>query len=104
MFAWGRMFAGYSQSMSLSRALSLTFQPDNLCSICQMVKTAKQQQAQSGVPESGSAAGKAPLVFQAGQGVVIERPAVAPWWVDDPAIPGVGRAAPPNPPPRTGEA
>jgi hypothetical protein len=101
VFAWGRMFSGYSHSMSLSRALSLTLQPDNLCGICRMVKDAKQQQDQAVTP-SGSAAGKAPLVFQAAQGVVVAKPPALPWRAEDPALVGIGRSAPPNPPPRAG--
>jgi hypothetical protein len=104
VFAWGRMFAGYAQTMPLSRAVSLTFQPDNLCGLCRIVKDAKQQEGQSGVPQSGSAAGKAPLVFQAAQGVVVARPAVAPWWTSGPVAPETIRAAPQLPPPRAAVA
>jgi hypothetical protein len=100
VFAWGRMFAGYAQTMPLGRAVSLTFEPDNLCSICRMVKEARQHQDESGVPQSGSAAGKAPLVFQAAQRVVVEKPAVARWWASEPTAQDVLRAAPPIPPPR----
>jgi hypothetical protein len=103
-FAWGRMIAGYSRTMSIADSIRLTFKPDNLCSLCRIVKTAKQQQSgESGAPGS-AAVTKAPLIFQSATPVVIAAPACAPWWNANPVAPGIGRTPPPNPPPRSDEA
>ena len=40
-FAWGRMIASYSRSMPLGEAVRLTFQPENLCGVCEVVAEAK---------------------------------------------------------------
>jgi hypothetical protein len=64
-FAWGRMIATYSQSMSLTEAVRLTFTPDNLCGICESVSAAKQQQGHdAALPTEGKAFGKILLVYQ----------------------------------------
>jgi hypothetical protein len=103
-FAWGRMIAGYSRTMPLGRAVRKTFDPDNLCPICQMVKMAKQQQSKGMAAPGGSAVSKAPLVFQPAPVVVVAPPAAAPWWIAGPAASGIGRAVPSLPPPRIGSA
>ncbi len=41
-FAWGKMFATYSQSMSYMDAAKLTFSADNLCGVCKIVAEATQ--------------------------------------------------------------
>jgi hypothetical protein len=42
VFAWGKMFAGYSQAMSVPAALRATFDPAKACEMCQGVATAKE--------------------------------------------------------------
>jgi hypothetical protein len=103
-FAWGRMIAGYSRTMPLAEAVRLTFQPDNLCSICQMVSVAKQQQSKEAGAPGSSAVSKAPLIFQAAPSVVVAPPAVAHWRAVGLTVAGIGRTAPPLPPPRLGVA
>jgi len=62
-FAWGRMIATYSQSMSLSQAVKLTFTADNLCGVCESVSEAKQH-TDSSLPADAKTPGKILLVFQ----------------------------------------
>jgi hypothetical protein len=48
VFAWGRMFVGYTQTMTVAAALRETFNPAKPCEMCVTVstaKTAEQQQA-----------------------------------------------------------
>lgn len=40
-FAWGRMFATYSQSMSFTQAAKKTFSSEGMCGVCEVVSTAK---------------------------------------------------------------
>lgn len=40
-FAWGRMIANYSRVMPLSEAIRLTFQPESMCGVCEIVADAK---------------------------------------------------------------
>jgi len=64
-FAWGRMIATYSQTMPLAQAVKLTFTPDNLCGVCEIVSDAKQQSPDSTLPTDGSRlTAKAVLLFQ----------------------------------------
>jgi hypothetical protein len=103
-FAWGRMIAGYSRTMPLAQAVRKTFQPDNLCPICELVKTAKQQESKAVAVPGSSAVGRAPLVFQAAAAVVIAPPAMAALRMADPKASGTERAAPLLPPPRIAAA
>lgn len=51
VFAWGKMFAGYAQTMSVTEALRATFDPEKPCEMCLGVanakETAKQQLPQA---------------------------------------------------------
>ncbi len=42
VFAWGRMFAGYVQSESVSAAARETFDPGKPCAICRAVSRARE--------------------------------------------------------------
>lgn len=42
VFAWAKMFAGYSQTMSVDAALRATFDPAKPCEMCIGVATAKE--------------------------------------------------------------
>ena len=100
--AWGRMFARYSQTMSLSSALQKTFSADGMCDICNLVAAAKQKESDAGsAPDStGKSFGKLFIVFAP----TVLKPAVLPitlWWSPgDQSIPSADRAAPPLRPPR----
>ncbi|MET0262228.1 MAG: hypothetical protein ABW223_04975 [Rariglobus sp.] len=98
-FAWGRMIATYSQSMSLSQAVKLTFTADNLCGVCESVSDAKQHQ-DSALPSDGKATGKILMVFQP-QPVFFTTLRVTGKWPQRELSPAVrDRSPPPVPPPR----
>ena len=100
-FAWGRMIATYSQSMSLSQAVKLTFTPDNLCGLCESVSEAKQQQAHdTALPNEAKSFGKIPLVFQPVAVFVLRSPISAPWDWNHAVAACRDRSPPPLPPPR----
>ncbi len=70
--AWGRMFAGYNETMSVGAALRETFDPNKPCELCVGVAEAKEtaQQQLPPVPEQSYAAkvvlvcdAPAPIVF-----------------------------------------
>jgi hypothetical protein len=99
VFAWGRMFASYSRIMPVESALRLTFKPDNMCSVCKLVKAAKQQQEQSPAAPL-KARGKILLVFAPVPTVVIASVPSEWWLVRLKTMHSAERAAPPIPPPR----
>ena len=101
-FAWGRMIATYSQSMSLAQAVKKTFAADAMCGVCHAVADAKQQQDAADAPAPGEkmpakiflASAPAALVF------VSPAPLRAGLVATVPALASADRAAPPLPPPR----
>jgi hypothetical protein len=99
VFAWGRMFASYSRTMSVESALRLTFKPDNMCAVCKLVKAAKQQQEQSPVAPSKTL-GKILLVFAPVPTVVVASVPSEQWPVGMKMMRSAERCAPPIPPPR----
>lgn len=65
MAAWGKMFAGYTETMSVTQALRETFDPAKPCEMCRGIALAKDAtQKQSPAPEQQSAA-KFVLALQA---------------------------------------
>ncbi|HEY0968323.1 MAG TPA: hypothetical protein VGD88_13105 [Opitutaceae bacterium] len=98
-FAWGRMIAAYSQSMSLGDAIKKTFTAENLCGVCEVVNDAKQ-----GQDTTGSGAGKldhkVQLAFAASPVVVVTATESSPWLLVDVIPPSTVATAPPTPPPR----
>lgn len=98
VFAWGRMFAGYAQTMTLTDAAESTFDADKPCQLCRAVAQAKQQQ-QSTLPE-GRADTKIILLFQPATPVVYLSPARESWPRGDVIPVSAERGAPPCPPPR----
>ncbi|MDF3058631.1 MAG: hypothetical protein K0R17_2846 [Rariglobus sp.] len=92
-FAWGRMIATYSQSMSLSQAVKLTFTSDNLCGICESVSEAKQQQ-DAALPSEGKALGKIQLVYQPAPTFHLAPSAAGTWRLRD-LVPADGEPSPP---------
>lgn len=98
-FAWGRMIATYSQSMSLAQAVKLTFTPDNLCGVCESVSEAKQRQ-DAALPSDAKPAGKILMVFQP-QAVFVAELALSGTWISSEEHPAWrDRSPPPVPPPR----
>ena len=65
-FAWGRMIASYSRTMSIQEAMRLTFTPDNLCDVCAFIaenktRSAADQPATDQAPAEAGTKAKAPL-------------------------------------------
>jgi hypothetical protein len=99
-FAWGRMLVSYAQTMPLDKAVRLTFTPDNMCGVCELVSAAQQQHGDNVLPLGTSLDIKAPLVFQPLSPIVLVAPASVIWSLSDRETPASERAAPPLPPPR----
>ena len=100
-FAWGRMIATYSQSMSLTEAVRLTFTPDNLCGICESVSAAKQQQEHdNALPSEAKSFGKILLVYQPVPVVFAPVLSAVNGHCDETRPAYRERAQPPVPPPR----
>jgi hypothetical protein len=99
--AWGRMWMTLAQVQPPGRALAAVFSPEAMCGICITVRTAKHDQAEH--PVLALSAAKLPLLLPAPRTIVVAAPAASaaqgatdlPWC-------GIGRGAPPVPPPRTG--
>ena len=98
-FAWGRMIATYSQTMSMTQAVRLTFTADNLCGVCETVAEAKQQQ-DSTLPSDAKATGKILMVFQPQPVFVATLPVTEKWTPGEPTPAWRDRAEPAVPPPR----
>lgn len=99
VFAWSKMFAGYSQTMSVPAALRATFDPEKPCEMCVGVATAKETAKQQLPPSVEQSAEKLLLAIHSSSAIVFENSPTS--W---PAIPA--RVAPvrsesvPVPPPR----
>jgi hypothetical protein len=102
-FAWGRMIATYSQSMSFTKAVKKTFSVEGMCGVCVAVQDAKKQDAAAnntpGAP--GKSLGKILLVFApAPMAPLLLSSTASPWSLSDLLTPTSDPAAPPVPPPR----
>jgi hypothetical protein len=101
-FAWGRMVTAYAKTMPLREAIRLTFTPDNMCGVCELVSAAQQQHpGDSALPAGTSLDSKTLFVFQPVPTVILTAPTAGLWSLGDLPIPSSTRAAPPLPPPRT---
>ncbi|GAB1488096.1 hypothetical protein MASR2M8_05390 [Opitutaceae bacterium] len=98
-FAWGRMIAAYSQSMSLGDAIKKTFTAENLCGVCEVVNDAKQGQDATGAG-AGKLNHKVQLAYATNPVVIMVAPEASPWLIVDVIPPSVVATAPPTPPPR----
>ncbi|GAB5560921.1 MAG: hypothetical protein SynsKO_25680 [Synoicihabitans sp.] len=99
-FAWGKMFATYSQSMSYVEAAKLTFSADNLCGVCEIVAEATQDEADRENSPGKSGAREIQLNYAPVPAIVLAGPVAAPWSPTDPTTPSGLRTGPPTPPPR----
>lgn len=98
---WGRMFASYAQTMSLTEAARLTFVSDNFCEVCTFVQASKQaRDGQTAPVPAGTSSTKVILAFQPSPFFVLSAPPLAPWLAEDQRVVGEGRSSPPTPPPR----
>lgn len=99
-FAWARMFSSNVRELPVDAALARTFSPEGRCDMCNAVTTAKQQQESGEQAPGGKVPGKMLLVYLAAPAVVITVPAMESLAGTDVPMPGLGRTAPPVPPPR----
>lgn len=99
VFAWAKMFAGYTQTMSVSAALRETFDPAKRCEMCVGVANAKdtaRKQLPSSVERSAE---KIVLALQPTPVLIVPSNATA--WPEVLALAGVTRSeSVPVPPPR----
>lgn len=102
VFAWGRMFAGYVNTMSVGHALEETFDTDKPCALCLAVGKAKQQEDKT-LPPEVRLRDKMLLVFQPVPVLLATTPGTNQWLIHERKPLSTGRASPPVPPPR-GEA
>ena len=99
VFAWGKMFAGYTQTMGIADALRATFDPAKPCEMCVGVANAKETARQQLPQAVESSAEKLLLALHTSAPIVLVNSA-AEW----PAV--LASAAPvrtesvPVPPPR----
>lgn len=100
-FAWGKMFATYAQSMSYADAARLTFTPNNLCGVCELVRDARQATTEHGQPAPAEAGTqKILLALFAPAPVLVTAPDAPTWSHSDHPLPTAFLSAPPVPPPR----
>ncbi|MFO1447243.1 MAG: hypothetical protein U1F61_03610 [Opitutaceae bacterium] len=102
--AWARMFAGYSEVMSLSEAAAKTFAGET-CTLCQLAQDGKQQQQQGSkersTPPPASSAKAVEFCPLTADAVVLPPLAKPVGLLAAIVAPeGRGRASPPIPPPR----
>lgn len=100
-FAWGRMIANYSQTMSLSAAVAKTFSPRTMCRLCHAVAKAKQHETSEPFAPNSKAPGKIVLVLAPSTIVALGRTPTLIGMLGrlQPPV-SVNRAAPLLPPPR----
>lgn len=99
-FAWGKMFATYSQSMSYVDAAKLTFSADNLCGVCEIVSVAEQADADRETAPGKSGTREIQLAYAPVPQVILTAPDLSPWSLSDRRVPPRSGAPPPTPPPR----
>ena len=73
VFAWGKMFAGYSQAMSVPAALRATFDPASACEMCLGVASAKETAKQQQPQTVDRSAEKLVLAIHSPAGIVFEK-------------------------------
>ncbi len=74
VFAWGKMFAGYTQTMSVSTALQKTFDPAQRCELCDGVAAAKEASREHQPRAIEQSAEKLLLALHRHTPLVLERP------------------------------
>lgn len=100
-FAWGRMIVDYSHDMTVAQAVTKTFSPQTMCSLCHAVADAKQKESNNAGVPNAKTPGKI-LLPSAPRALVLASPAsscaglIAP----EPAPTSADRPTPPSPPPR----
>ena len=106
-FAWARMVANYSRTMPVAEAVRLTFRPDNLCGLCELVADGKtradaDKSAATSAPAPGDLAAKGKLLLSsAPEHLFVHCIVPPPIWPEEHFTPDAcARPAPPVEPPR----
>lgn len=100
VFAWGRMFVGYAESMTVTAALSATFDPAKPCELCVSVAQTKDRQEKQS-PAELLRAKDHKLVLACDLPTAIVFAALTQEWPSVPTLAPPGRSDPvPVPPPR----
>lgn len=99
-FGWGRMFVGYSSTMTVSAAVERTFSGE-MCEVCRAVRRAKRDEGKT-TSTGDLAKAKVILYCAAIAPFAIATPDNPGWWHVERAPVSALRAAPPVPPPRVG--
>jgi len=99
-FAWGKMFATYSQSMSFTDAAKLTFTADNLCDVCEVVSKAKQHRESDQSSPAPAGIQKILLALNLPNSIILRPPPLERWPERQDRAPASRGQAPPLPPPR----
>jgi hypothetical protein len=97
---WGRMIATYSQTMPLAEAIRLTFTPDNMCGVCEVVAAAKQAAATDPATAAPVASQKIFLALAPAEVVIFSALPATRWPTEDLLPDACARPAPPAEPPR----
>ncbi len=101
VFAWTRMFANYTQSMSLTAALRETFDPAKPCELCIGVSNAKENVRQVAVPAAMERSSDKELVLALHTSAPLILTRAAERWPQSPARScGIRAEDVPVPPPR----
>jgi hypothetical protein len=77
VLAWGRMFAGYSSTLSVSAALRETLDPAKACELCVGVAKAKEQSSQT-LPAASPEVVKLVLALES-ELLVVSAPSLGEW-------------------------
>ena len=94
------MFARYSQSMSYVEAARLTFTADNLCDLCEIVASAKQDPASDQPAPASAGTQKILLALSPLTAITLPAPGTHSWSLSDMTLPEPTTTGPPVPPPR----
>ena len=99
VFAWARMFAGYSHTLPVRAALRETFDPSKPCAICTAVAKAKEAERKQAPHPLERSTAKLVLAFETQE--KIQMVPLAHAWPAAPDRSGAIRSEPvPVPPPR----
>lgn len=99
VFAWGKMFAGYSQSMSVPAALRATFDPAKACEMCLGVASAKETAKQQ-LPQAVERSAEKLLLAIHAPGQIVFENSPEEWPVTLASVAPVRSESVPVPPPR----
>ena len=99
VFAWTKMFAGYTRELSVSQALRATFDPAKPCDLCRAVAVAKATEQKQAPAQVVRSAEKLLLAFHAPTPILPLKPRVE-WPARAPGEAPNRTEAVPVPPPR----